>query len=384
MSDPAMSPAAARYVPKGERAILAVRPGVLFIPLAPLGTIVVILGATWLGVWGLDRLAIAAGGDRELVRRLKNTAGLVGVAGTASIVLRVLWQALEWWCRLYILTDARLLRVSGVLRRSVIDIPVERVQHTSVYRAIRERVFGLGTIGINTSGTAFTEMFWNMVGRPHEVHAAIRAACERRAPTGGAPARPVVLGLAGGIGAGKSAVARELERRGALVIDSDRESRQALDRPEVRGALVEWWGPDILDTSGRVDRSKVGAIVFADPEQRRRLEALVHPIVRHSRAELVAQAGQKGTRLIVVDAPLLFEAGVDRECDKVVFVDAPRQLRIERVRARGWDEAELTRREKAQLPLEEKRARADATITNDSDEATLARRVGETLTLLGL
>ena len=80
----------------------------------------------------------------------------------------------------------------------------------------------------------------------------------------------------------------------------------------------------------------------------------------------------------------MFEAGVDSECDKVLFVDASGQLRIERVRARGWDEAELTRREKAQLPLEEKRARADATITNDSDEATLARRVGETLTLLGL
>ena len=193
----------------------------------------------------------------------------------------------------------------------------------------------------------------------------------------------LVLGLIGGIGAGKSAVAAALSRRGFQVIDSDKEAKAALDLPHVRDQLVAWWGNDILAADARVDRSKVATIVFGDPAQRRRLEELVHPIVKGTRAQMVARARAQHMRGVVVDAPLLLEAGVDKECDAVLFVDAPFEQRLERVKStRGWTEEELRRRESAQTPLEEKRRRADETIVNDADLSTLERRVDEALARL--
>lgn len=181
----------------------------------------------------------------------------------------------------------------------------------------------------------------------------------------GANAMPII-GIVGGVGAGKSTVAREFQRLGCYVVDSDARAREALDRPEVREQLVAWWGKDILNAEGRVDRSKVGSIVFAMPKERQRLEALVHPIVRQDRTRLVQEAARFWAKGVIVDAPLLFEAGVDKECDAVVFVDAPREVRLERVRtSRGWDDAELEKREAAQISLDQKRSRCRFVIVND-------------------
>jgi dephospho-CoA kinase len=189
-----------------------------------------------------------------------------------------------------------------------------------------------------------------------------------------------VVGLIGGIGAGKSAVARALADRGALVLDSDADAKLALDRPDVRATLEQWWGSDVISADGRIDRRAVAAIVFNAPEERRRLEAIIHPILKADRAKAVAAARARGVEVVVIDAPLLLEAGVDRECDAVLFVDAPREIRLARVKAtRGWDEAELSRREAAQLPLAEKRARANSVIVNDGDQAALTARVDEWL-----
>ncbi len=177
-----------------------------------------------------------------------------------------------------------------------------------------------------------------------------------------------VIGLAGGIGAGKSAVARVMAELGCVVSDSDALARAALERDDVRAQLVSWWGEGVISTDGKVDRGAVSRIVFGDDEQRLRLEALVHPLVRVSRGEAIARARDAGARAFVIDAPLLFEAGLDAECDVVVFVDAPREVRLARVREhRGWDEAELDRREAAQLAVEEKRRRADVVVLNDGD-----------------
>lgn len=177
-----------------------------------------------------------------------------------------------------------------------------------------------------------------------------------------------VIGLAGGIGAGKSAVARVTAELGCAVSDSDALAREALEREDVRTQLVSWWGEGVIGTDGKVDRGAVARIVFGDDEQRLRLEGLVHPLVRVSRGEAIARARDAGARAFVIDAPLLFEAGLDAECDVVVFVDAPRELRLARVREhRGWDEAELDRREAAQLAVEEKRRRADVVVLNDGD-----------------
>ncbi len=195
------------------------------------------------------------------------------------------------------------------------------------------------------------------------------------------PRRPVI-GLAGGIGSGKSAVASALAKLGCAVIDADLLSREALTRPQVIATLVQWWGPGVVRPDGTVDRAAVGRIVFDDPAARRRLEALIHPLVHAERARLRRRyaASDSDFVAIVEDAPLLYEAGIDRECDAVVFVEAPRDVRLSRLRrTRGWDEAELARREKNQLALDIKRERADHVVVNDAGEAELLDRVRRVL-----
>lgn len=186
----------------------------------------------------------------------------------------------------------------------------------------------------------------------------------------------VVIGLSGGVGSGKSAAAAELERLGCARFDADEAARGVLDRPDVRRAIRGWWGDGVLDASGRVDRAAVGAIVFRDPHERRRLEGVVHPIVRAQAVDAVERAGRDGSAAIVLDIPLLLEAGMDAMCDAVLFIDAPRATRLERVRrSRGWDEAEFARRESAQLPAEDKRAVATHVVPNGGDMEGLASRV---------
>jgi dephospho-CoA kinase len=188
-----------------------------------------------------------------------------------------------------------------------------------------------------------------------------------------------VIGLTGGIGSGKSTVGRMLRDLGCLVVDADELARAALRDPEIRRVLVEWWGSSILDASGEVDRAAVAGLVFASSPQRARLESVVHPWIENRRRAMFAQA-PPGSRALVIDAPLLLEAGLDRECDAIVFVDAPRELRLARLaRLRGWNEAELARREESQLPLDEKRARSDYVLRNDGDLAALAGQVRRTL-----
>lgn len=185
--------------------------------------------------------------------------------------------------------------------------------------------------------------------------------------------RPVIIGLAGGIGAGKSRVAQELGRLGAVVLDSDRQAKEALDLTEVQKALRVWWGPAVFEAGGRVDRKALATLIFSDPAKRKRLESLTHPIVKQARIAAIAAAASAGTPAVVIDAPLLFEAGVDAECDAVIFVDAPPTLRLDRVKKdRAWGPAELTRRESQQLPLDEKRRRSGYLLANTGDEARLA------------
>lgn len=190
---------------------------------------------------------------------------------------------------------------------------------------------------------------------------------------GSASASPLVIGLAGGIGSGKSTVARAFAALGCVVIDSDAEVRKLLMRDGVKKELASWWGPGVLDAKGEVDRGFVARIVFTDPAQRERLEGLLHPMLRTNRESMKRQAAQAGAPALILDAPLLFEAGLDAECDAVVFVDAPRDLRLARVReGRGWTEGELDRREKSQMPLEDKRSRSDYVLRNDGDEGSLS------------
>lgn len=186
---------------------------------------------------------------------------------------------------------------------------------------------------------------------------------------------PPIIGLAGGIGAGKSAVAAILRDLGCFVSDSDDAARAALRDPAIRDELVSWWGDAIVDQDGEIDRSQVAKIVFSDPDARRRLERLTHPWIERRRLEQFAAAPPE-TRALVIDAPLLFEAGLDESCDAVIFVDADRDSRLARVkRERGWDEAELRAREESQMPLDEKRGRADYVVANDGTLSELVEQV---------
>lgn len=188
-----------------------------------------------------------------------------------------------------------------------------------------------------------------------------------------------VIGLAGGIGSGKSAAAQLLADLGCVVSDSDAAARAALRDVKIKQRIVQEWGRDVLDQSGEIDRSKLAAIVFANPESRRKLEQITHPWIEARRLEVFAQA-PPNAKALIIDAPLLFEAGLDKKCDAVIFVDAPVELRQKRVtESRGWDAVELAKREHSQLPLDEKHRRADYVVQNNGDLSNLKAQVGRIL-----
>ena len=178
-----------------------------------------------------------------------------------------------------------------------------------------------------------------------------------------------IIGLTGGIGSGKSFIAALFAELGCVVIDADAQVRAAYNDPNVRQTLREWWGEAILRPDGSVDRSAVARRIFNDSADRARLEGLLHPIVNaERRRQMGIFATQPGTIAFVWDTPLLFEVGLNTQCDAVVFVDAPFQMRLERVIAsRRWDQAELLRRENLQWPLDRKQKISDYVVRNTAD-----------------
>jgi dephospho-CoA kinase len=178
-----------------------------------------------------------------------------------------------------------------------------------------------------------------------------------------------IIGLSGGIGAGKSEVARFLASLGAVVLDSDRMAHEELHHPEVVKELRRWWGPQVISADGRPDRKAIARIVFEDPAELSRLEGLLYPRLQRRRDALIAKLQtDPAVRAVVLDAPKLYEAGLDKTCDALIFVDADRETRVRRVAStRGWSEAELTRRENLQIPLDVKMANADYVIVNHAD-----------------
>jgi len=193
-----------------------------------------------------------------------------------------------------------------------------------------------------------------------------------------------VIGLTGGIAAGKSSVAEAPGSMGCAVKRSDEDVRALLGEPDIISEVAGWWGDRVLDASGGLDRRALAAIVFSDEEARKRLEGLLHPRVeQRRRAAWEAEAARRVVPAFVIDAPLLFEAGLDARCDAVLFVDAPLDLRDRRARRdRGWAPGELERRENSQWPLEVKRQRSDHVIVNDADPETLRSRVAALFVLL--
>jgi len=187
------------------------------------------------------------------------------------------------------------------------------------------------------------------------------------------------VGLTGNIASGKSTVARVWQRLGAPVIDADVLARRAVAPGSVGlRRIVAAFGPGVLDDAGQLDRAALRDIVFRDPEARAKLEAIVHPEVGRLRREEEARLEAAGERIVVHDIPLLFEAGLDREFDAVVLVDASERVRLERlVRDRGLPEDEARRMIDAQMPSSQKRDRADYVIENEGTLETLERAAEE-------
>src|SRR5438445_3033779 len=191
----------------------------------------------------------------------------------------------------------------------------------------------------------------------------------------------LVIGLIGGIGSGKSSAAAALAKLGARVISGDLLGHEALRDADIKKQVVEHWGKRVLDRQGEIDRSRLGAIVFGNPEERRKLEAIVHPYIKRRLAEEIdaAQADRR-VKLIVVDAAVMLEVGWSKHCDRILYVEAPRNLRLKRLaQQRGWTAKELAAREEAQMPLSEKKAFADAVLNNSGSVEQLQEEIGKLL-----
>jgi dephospho-CoA kinase len=185
----------------------------------------------------------------------------------------------------------------------------------------------------------------------------------------------LLVGLTGGIGSGKSTVARMLQDRGAVVLDADGFARAAVV-PGSTGlrSVVARFGRDILTAEGELDRPKLASIVFADPQALADLEAIVHPEVRRMIADGI-QGNLDADRVVVLVNPLLIEMGTHRDCDVVVVVSVSPDTQIARSVARGMMEEDVRARIAAQLPLEERARTADVLIDNEGSVADLEREV---------
>ena len=186
----------------------------------------------------------------------------------------------------------------------------------------------------------------------------------------------LLVGLTGGIGSGKSTVARMLEERGAVVFDADLLAREAVE-PGTPGhtAVIERFGADVLAPGGELDREALASIVFADPSARRDLEQIVHPEVRRLFAE-GSEAYHDTDRIVVFSAPLLVESGMHTAFEILVVVSATVATQIQRLmRQRGMSEPAIRARIDAQAPLEDKAAVADFLVDNGGTLAELESQV---------
>lgn len=186
----------------------------------------------------------------------------------------------------------------------------------------------------------------------------------------------LIVGLTGNIAAGKSAVSSQLRARGLSVIDADQLARDVV----VPGSLglervLARFGEALRTPDGTLDRAALRTRIFADPEERRALEAILHPLIEERREAAIETARQNGEPLVVCDIPLLFEAHLEHRVDRIVLVDAPAAIRRERlIRDRGLTAEAADRMIAAQWPAEAKRARADHIIENSGTLAELEER----------
>lgn len=189
----------------------------------------------------------------------------------------------------------------------------------------------------------------------------------------------LVIGLTGGIGTGKSEAARHMVSLGAALIDADQVGHEAY---QPNGAawppVVAAFGRDILQPNGEIDRRRLGAIVFADPEQLARLNGIMHPLMAEMVRERIGRLGGQGAAVVVVEAALLFEAGWDALVDEVWATDAPEDAVVRRLAQRsGMSEEDARKRVAAQLSREERLSRAGCIIDNSAGLDAMRSAIGQ-------
>ncbi|MHB8969302.1 MAG: dephospho-CoA kinase [Pirellulaceae bacterium] len=192
----------------------------------------------------------------------------------------------------------------------------------------------------------------------------------------------VVIGITGGIASGKSLVAQQLGQFGAVVLDADRVGHEVLREPSVRAALIARWGTGILDGAGGIRRGSVADKVFAPPPDGPRelafLEHWTHPRITERIGQRLQELRRQGDlQAVVLDAPVLYKAGWDADCDRIVFVEADAAVRAARARQRGWSEAQWRAREAAQPALDYQRARSHLVVHNSGSREQLMAQLAE-------
>jgi dephospho-CoA kinase len=204
----------------------------------------------------------------------------------------------------------------------------------------------------------------------------------RHAAAGDGRRRSILIGLTGPIGCGKTTVAGWLADRGAAVIDADQLARAILEPGEpALTAVIEAFGPSVLDDRGRLDRAALAGIVFTDPSARKRLEAITSPAVRPRIDAALADARTSGTAIVVLEAIRLVEAGYAEVCDEVWLVTCDAADQWARLAARGMDLADAEARIAAQVGLEARvRPHATRVIDTSGDRSATERLVDEALT----
>ncbi len=182
-----------------------------------------------------------------------------------------------------------------------------------------------------------------------------------------------VVGIVGGVGSGKSAVSRWVSSQIPVVaIDADRVGHQVLTSELVKQQLVQNFGPGILGPSGEIERPRLGALVwgetFEQVQARRKLESIVHPVIRQQISQQIEAAKQNHQWGVLLDAAVMLESGWSRVCDSLIFVDVPDKIRLQRVMEnRGWTQQQWQERENSQFSVDEKRKRADFVVDNSGN-----------------
>jgi dephospho-CoA kinase len=188
-----------------------------------------------------------------------------------------------------------------------------------------------------------------------------------------------IIGILGGIGSGKSTVAEFFAHLGCVVIDADKIAHQALEEPVIKQKILDFFGQKILDARGQIDRKALADIAFGDKKKLSKLNSIIHPLVlRHCERLIETYNSRAQVKAIVLDVPLLLEAGWQKRCTRLIFVDCKDELRAARAKKTGiFNKNQLKIRENFQISLDNKAKVSDNTVDNNSDLSALAEQVTE-------